>query len=71
MSIVLTDFARARLFPADGRRTAIQGCTAAEFEARFGIPLTRVGTVLEGAPGIVADGLARVANAPGHSHFSG
>ena len=35
MSIVLTDFARARLFPADGRRTAIQGCTAREFEARL------------------------------------
>ena len=35
MSIVLTDFARARLFPADGRRTAIQACTPAEFEARL------------------------------------
>lgn len=35
MSIVLTDFARARLFPSDGRRTAIQGCTAREFEARL------------------------------------
>ena len=34
-SIVLTEFARPRLFPADGRRTAIQGCTAAEFEARL------------------------------------
>ena len=35
MSIVLTDFARARLFPADGRRTAIQACSPAEFEARL------------------------------------
>ena len=35
MSIVLTDFARRRLFPGDGRRTAIQDCTAAEFEARL------------------------------------
>lgn len=35
MSIVLTDFARPRLFPADGRRTAIQGCTAREFEERL------------------------------------
>ena len=35
MSIVLTDFARARLFPADGRRTAIQACTPAEFETRL------------------------------------
>ena len=35
MSIVLTDFARARLFPADGRRTAIQACSPAAFEARL------------------------------------
>ena len=35
MSIVLTDFARRRLFPGDGRRTAIQDCTPAEFEARL------------------------------------
>ncbi len=32
MSIVLTPFAKARLFPRDGRRNAIQGCSAAEFE---------------------------------------
>lgn len=30
--IVLTEFARPRLFPADRRRTAIQDCSAAEFE---------------------------------------
>ena len=35
MSIVLTDFARRRLFPGDGRRTAIQDASAAEFEARL------------------------------------
>jgi Protein of unknown function (DUF3228) len=35
MSIVLTDFARPRLFPADGRRTAIQDCTPAQFEAHL------------------------------------
>jgi hypothetical protein len=35
MSIVLTEFARIRLFPADGRRTAIQDCTPAQFEARL------------------------------------
>jgi hypothetical protein len=35
MSICLTDFARVRLFPADGRRTAIQDCTPAQFEARL------------------------------------
>jgi hypothetical protein len=33
MGIVLTDFARRRLFPGDGRRTAIQDCTAEEFVA--------------------------------------
>lgn len=32
MAIVLTDFARGRLFPRDGRRNAIQGCTAIAFE---------------------------------------
>lgn len=32
MSIVLTDFARGRLFPRDGRRNAVQGCTAEQFE---------------------------------------
>lgn len=31
MSIALTDFARGRLFPRDGRRNAIQGCTAEQF----------------------------------------
>lgn len=31
MSIALTDFARGRLFPRDGRRNAIQGCTAEPF----------------------------------------
>ena len=33
--IALTDFARRRLFPGDGRRTAIQDCTPAEFVARL------------------------------------
>ena len=31
MAIVLTDFARGRLFPRDGRRNAIQGCNAEQF----------------------------------------
>ena len=35
MTIVLTPFARTRLFPADGRRTAILGCTPADFEHRL------------------------------------
>ena len=35
MSIELTGFARRRLFPGDGRRTAIQDCTPDEFVARL------------------------------------
>ena len=35
MSIVVTEFARRRLFPGDGRSTAIQDCTAAEFVRRL------------------------------------
>jgi len=35
MTIALTDFARLRLFPADGRRTAIQDCTPEQFTARL------------------------------------
>lgn len=35
MSIVLTPFARTRLFPKDGRRTAIQDCTPEQFEQRL------------------------------------
>jgi len=33
MSIALSDFARRRLFPGDGRATAIQDCTPEEFVA--------------------------------------
>jgi hypothetical protein len=35
MSIVLTEFARARLFPGDGRPTAIRDCTPEAFERRL------------------------------------
>lgn len=35
MSIELTDFARRRLFPGDGRRTAIQDITPAQFVERL------------------------------------
>lgn len=35
MSIVLTDFARPRLFPRDRRGNAIQDCTPQQFEARL------------------------------------
>ena len=34
-AIELTDFARRRLFPGDGRRTAIQDCTPAQFVDRL------------------------------------
>jgi hypothetical protein len=46
MSIVLTSFARTRLFPRDRRRSAIQDCSAEEFEQHLntGPPLA----VLEG-----------------------
>jgi hypothetical protein len=35
MTIALTEFARTRLFPADGRRTAIQDITPAQFVERL------------------------------------
>lgn len=35
MSIVLTPFARTRLFPRDRRRSAIRDCSAGEFEQRL------------------------------------
>ena len=35
MSIVMTPFARARLFPRGGRANAIQDCTPAQFEQRL------------------------------------
>jgi hypothetical protein len=35
MSIVLTDFARPRLFPREPRRNTIQDCTSGEFERRL------------------------------------
>ena len=48
MGIAMTDFARRRLFPGDGRRTAIQDCTAEEF----------VAVLNEEAPERVLDGYA-------------
>ena len=35
MSIVLTDFARGRLFPREPRRNTVQDCTPQEFERRL------------------------------------
>ncbi|HJT96854.1 MAG TPA: DUF3228 family protein, partial [Rhodanobacteraceae bacterium] len=35
MSIFLTPFARARLFPKERRRNTIQDCTPEEFERRL------------------------------------
>ena len=43
MRIVLTEFARVRLFPADGRRTAIQDMTPQDFERHLNkVPPLRV-----------------------------
>lgn len=42
----------------------------AEFERRFDIPLTRVGSVREGAGVELLEAGARVAPLPGHDHFS-
>ena len=43
MSIVLTDFARPRLFPREPRRNTIQDCTAAGFERHLNaVPPLRV-----------------------------
>jgi thiamine monophosphate kinase len=45
---------------------------AVAFASRFGLPLTRIGEVVAGPPGVVLRGGApSVANAPGHDHFSG
>ncbi|MCX7556445.1 DUF3228 family protein [Xanthomonadaceae bacterium JHOS43] len=46
MPIVLTAFARPRLFPSDGRRTAIQDCTAEQFVQRLNTEVPEV--VLDG-----------------------
>ena len=42
MSIVLTPFARTRLFPRDHRRSAIQDCSAEEFEHRLNTEVPQV-----------------------------
>ena len=42
----------------------------AAFARRFGIPLTRIGTASAGTPEVRAAGLASVAKAPGHDHFT-
>ncbi len=46
MSIVLTPFARTRLFPRDHRRSAIQDCSAEEFALRLNTETPQA--VLEG-----------------------
>lgn len=43
---------------------------AAAFARRFGIPVTRVGTAVAGPPGVSGAGAGRVADVPGHDHFS-
>jgi thiamine-monophosphate kinase len=42
---------------------------ASAFEARFGIPLTQIGSVRDGPSGVRVAG-ARVENLTGHDHFS-
>jgi thiamine-monophosphate kinase len=49
---------------------ARDGFDAAAFEARFGIALTEVASVGQGSTGVVVEGIARVAKAHGHDHFS-
>lgn len=44
-------------------------CDTAAFEARFGIPLTEIARVRDGR-GVEVEGIARVAKARGHDHFS-
>lgn len=50
--------------------TSPRAFDAAEFESRFGIPLTRIGAVTSGAAGAVKIFGARVAGAVGYDHFS-
>lgn len=51
--------------------TAPPGLDVREFTARFGLPLTRIGEVVAGMPGVALRGAAAsVANATGHDHFS-
>lgn len=50
--------------------TSPNALDVAVFEARFALPLTRIGRVLEGPPGVVSVGGVAVANASGHDHFS-
>ena len=60
MSIVLTPFARARLFPRDGRRNAITGCDAAGFEQHLNTQ----------APYAVLDGYAPFCKLHVHRNFT-
>jgi thiamine-monophosphate kinase len=50
--------------------TAPHVLNAGEFEARFHIPLTRVGEIVDGSSGSVRIVGARVASVPGYDHFS-
>lgn len=50
--------------------SAAEPFDTADFEARFRIPLTRIGHVLHGFPGAVLVKGAAVAGAAGHDHFS-
>jgi thiamine-monophosphate kinase len=50
--------------------TAPRGLDVAEFEVRFGLPLTRVGEIVDGRPESVTITGDRVASTPGFDHFS-
>ena len=60
MSIVLTDFAKRRLFPRDGRRTAILDCSAEQFERHLN----------EQAPAAVLDGYAPFCKLHAHRNWT-
>jgi thiamine-monophosphate kinase len=50
--------------------TSPEALDTAAFSARFGIPLTRIGSVGKGSPGMVTVQGARVATAASHDHLS-
>src|SRR3546814_15932296 len=59
MAIILTPFARTRLFPSEPRGNTIQGCTPGQFEQRLN----------EAAPLQVLDGYAPFCKLHVHPHW--
>ena len=60
MTIILTEFARPRLFPRDGRSTAIQDCSAEQFVAHLNTQ----------APIKIIDGYANFCKLPVHKNWT-